>query len=476
MASGLKNHCDGLSQYEKKTMEKHNSKYFLFACAILLIVCTSGCKTTQMSKSLSRSDKKASQSLTKTIKNIASLEDYFYGFVLYDPTISQVLFEQNGHKLFTPASNNKLLTYYAANKMMGDSLPALSYLIREDSLIIRGTGDPMFLSKFDKDSLVFNFLKSSDKKIFIDFSHFKNGRFGKGWAWDDYKYLYQKEISPLPVYGNEISVCADSLNNISIIPPSLNARFTVDTSITRRIERKEYTNDVIINTLYEPLEENAVIPLCTSPDELTVLLSHAIDKEIIQINGESLEDSLFRTIYHHSTDSIYYHLLKNSDNFIAEQLILCLSGEILSYLHIQDALDTIQSILYADAPDDHRWVDGSGLSRYNLVSPYRMMWTLDKIQALIPEGDLKKNLPFGDSGTLNNIFLKPAHFKQDDPIKPFVYAKTGTLSNNHNLSGYIYTASGRKLIFSFMNNHYMHPNMSIRQNMHHILSEVYRLF
>ena len=43
--------------------------------------------------------------------------------------------------------------------------------------------------------------------------------------------------------------------------------------------------------------------------------------------------------------------------------------------------------------------------------------------------------------------------------------KTGTVGNNHNISGYLLTNSGKVLVFSFMNNHFKKTNDEIRTQM-----------
>ena len=72
------------------------------------------------------------------------LNKHYYGFSLYNLDTKQVAFSRNEDKHFTPASNTKVFTLFAAIKLIGDSIPGLAYVERGDSLIFWGTGDPTF--------------------------------------------------------------------------------------------------------------------------------------------------------------------------------------------------------------------------------------------------------------------------------------------------------------------------------------------
>ena len=87
----------------------------------------------------------------------------------------------------------------------------------------------------------------------------------------------------------------------------------------------------------------------------------------------------------------------------------------------------------------------------------------------IPLKKLMDYLPVGgESGTLRSWY--------GGKDKPYVYAKSGTLSNTYCLSGYIITKKGTVLIFSYMNNNYNRPNSNIRREMQEQLSNIYETY
>ena len=117
------------------------------------------------------------------------------------------------------------------------------------------------------------------------------------------------------------------------------------------------------------------------------------------------------------------------------------------------------------------WVDGSGLSRYNLFKPNSSIELLKKISLKVNnEERLHSLFPAGGvSGTLKRAY------KTDNGI-PFVWAKTGTLTNVYNQSGYIITKKGKKLIFAFMNNNSMRTTDEIRSEMARIITEIHNKY
>jgi len=153
-------------------------------------------------------------------------------------------------------------------------------------------------------------------------------------------------------------------------------------------------------------------------------------------------------------------MMIESDNFLAEQLLLLCSSTLSDTLSSSKVREYILENELADLKQQPRWVDGSGLSRYNLFTPESMIHVLSKLYDDIPRERLFDFFPAGGQGTLKDWYPgKP---------EPYLFAKTGSVGNNYNISGYLITKSGKILIFSFMNNHFRHPSSEIKKRMQRI--------
>ena len=63
-----------------------------------------------------------------------------------------------------------------------------------------------------------------------------------------------------------------------------------------------------------------------------------------------------------------------------EQTLLMVSHVLLGQMNEQLLIDSLLKTVYKELPQRPRWVDGSGLSRYNLFSPEDFVWLLNKLQ------------------------------------------------------------------------------------------------
>lgn len=407
--------------------------------------------------------------IRRLFKHSLIVKDHFTGFALYDMDAKKMIYELNSDKYFTPASNTKLFTFYTCLKMLGDSIPALKYTIHNDSLIFWGTGDPAFLHTDLKGMNGFNLLKNSEKRLFFSSGQYQNRFFGSGWAWDDYNDDYQAEITELPIENNAAFLSADKNGALQIMPSYLNQYLKCDSNYkpsAYKVQREFLTNTFVYPAMNIQADYHQEVPWKTSTALTLALLQDSLKREVTEVHLP-MPDSA-KTIYDTNADTVYKHMLQPSDNFIAEQLLLVCSAVKFKVLNTDSVITYSKAHFLNDLPDAPEWVDGSGLSRYNLFTPRSIVALLCKISDEMKNDSLLHSLmPIGGvAGTMRKAY------KTDNGV-PFVWAKTGSLSNNHNQSGYLVTRKGKRLAFSFMNNNFTRPTGEIRDEMVRIITYIH---
>ncbi|MGG9960130.1 D-alanyl-D-alanine carboxypeptidase/D-alanyl-D-alanine-endopeptidase [Ferruginibacter sp. SUN106] len=477
----------------------------LFATLILLCV-LNGCS---VSKQISK------QANTILLKD-SSISTGHIGICIYEPATNKYWYNYDATHYFIPASNTKLFTLYAGMKYLGDSLVGLRYNNSTSINNIIPTGDPTFLHPDFRIQPVFDFLQKNIKTIawskrFIN-SIWQADALGSGWSWNDYNDDYMAERSPFPIYGNVIDfkLNQDSFyidpfqgtNNMISYPalyknkiyqngyevPKRNFylkrsisenRFYLKQS-TSNFSRQTipfvtngiYTAAYILNDLLYEFEYNRNIKE-DSVNRLTAQQEHRDYLSTLKpkVNSDSVRNVLlvdmvrgslsdyvdltkYKIIHSQPSDSLFKPMMHRSDNFFAEQTLLMASNEHLGYMNDEKIIDTVLKTDLKDVPQRPKWVDGSGLSRYNLFTPKSFVYILNKMQNEFGLARMKNILATGGEGTLANYFKKDAGF---------IYAKTGTLSNNCALSGYLITNKGKLLIFSILANNYITGATPIRR-------------
>lgn len=406
--------------------------------------------------------------ILKMFRNSEVLKQQFTGFALYDLEKRKMLVELNSDKYFTPASNTKLFTFYAGLKLLKDSIAGLHYVERGDSLIFWGTADPSFLNRELREQRVLKNLSSSKKKLYWSNGLYNGDFYGMGWSYDDYNDYYQPEISELPIYGNVVFFSKKN-NALSTYPEIVNGgQITLQTektsSSTRfRIRRNLFNNEFHIPNIAIPSNFNQTVPFKVSEQVVSELLK----KSFPNFSGITSQKKPLdaKTWYSVPSDTLFRAMLLPSDNFIAEHILLNIAATKGMEMNTSLVIDHVTKNYLSDLPDKALWVDGSGLSRQNLFTPRTMVKLCEKIYDEVSDEErLFDLLPQGGkTGTLKNIY------KSD---KPYVFAKTGSLSNNHNQSGYLISRKGKKYIFSFMNNNFTEPTAVIRAEMEKIINSI----
>ncbi|TAE46710.1 MAG: hypothetical protein EAZ89_19525 [Bacteroidetes bacterium] len=403
------------------------------------------------------------------VLNDTAFRHHFVGFALYDPATRRMIYEHNSRRYFTPASNTKLFSLYAGLHLLGDSIPGLRYTLRGDSLIFAGTGDPSLMHP-DLSGSTLAFLRSRSEKLFLVPQKADYEALGYGWSWDDYNESYSCERSPLPVHGNFVRVQIPANESVARLSPAyFQSALIADPTLPAekgRIRRLPWDNRFYLNSLADTTDYQADIPYHWSYATAAALLSDSLGRTVHLL--PAFADSLLdRRHYSLHADSLYQPMLQVSDNFFAEQILVMAARE--KGISPDSVIHWVLDSLLSGLPDKPVWVDGSGLSRYNLFSPRDLIFLLNRLYKEVPRERLFALLPAGGvSGTIAKWY--------GSEKGPYVFAKTGTLSNNHNLSGYIVTKSGKVLIFSFMHNHYDLPVSRIRMAMQEVLEDIHKRY
>src|SRR6266536_1092971 len=183
------------------------------------------------------------------------------------------------------------------------------------------------------------------------------------------------------------------------------------------------------------------VPFKTEPKFLKELLKYTLHIEnVLFINFSPVDSSHegMKIIHSQPTDSLLKMMMHRSDNFFAEQSLLMVSNGMLGVMNDEKIIDTLLKTDFKDLPQKPHWVDGSGLSRYNLFTPMDFVFVLNKMLNEFSWNRITTIFPTGGTGTLSNAYKN---------IEGKIFAKTGTLSNNLALSGYIITKRGKTLIW-----------------------------
>lgn len=363
-------------------------------------------------------------------------------------------------KYMTPASNLKILTFLAALETF-DSLPVINYSLIKKELHIKSTGYPLLFHPKYADNKLEDFLNSY-KDITYHSSPSNLPRFGSGWAWDDYPYYFSSQTSVFPLFGNVVRFTNSKKNQILAYPSLFNV--IEDKSLTTDVIRYETSNTFKINSLISPLKDSIYIPFKTSEKLVAELLNYRLESEV-KYESEDLET--YKVLYTKDLKKIYQAILKDSDNLIAESLLLMISKELNDDFSISKTIRKLKNDWISWMPDEALWYDGSGLSRYSMVTPRTLVAALQKTYDKIGlKGVQEYFAAGGESGSIKNFYQKEEG--------PFVYAKTGTLRNNHNLSGYIVSRKGNWYVFSIMINHFESSTKEIRIAIGDLLNYIHK--
>ncbi len=421
-----------------------------------------------------------------------TLQTGFQGLLIQSLKDHTTLYERNADKVFLPASNNKLLTSGAALTLLGPSffyttrvvaaVPPDRKGVLHSDLTLVGSGDPV-LSSADLTDLAHSLKAAGIKRIegavTGDDSLFDLQRLGDGWTWDDEPFYYSAQVSALNLNENLVSVRVlpgmkegDPVR-VLVTPTEkyMTIRNLAKTAVAKTkssilVDRLRGQNILIVTgaVAVDTTEQDApkVAVTVDDPTQFTLtVFREALAREGIRVGGKRFTTpSSTVTLAQHSSvplSEILKLLNKPSDNLIAE----CLLKTVGAFKKgkgtagadgtgAQTARDLFKSI-GMDVTHLNQ-SDGSGLSRFNFVSPRDFVQLLTYLHNQSSFPVLYESLPIaGVDGSLRNRLKNSAATGN-------CHAKTGYISRASSLSGYITTKDNEMLVFSILMNNHLSSN------------------
>jgi len=425
-------------------MKKHTISA-LFALLILVSSCS-------ISKKIERPAK-------DFLLNDAAFKDAHTGISIFEPETGKYWYNYQAEKYFVPASNTKLATCYSAMKFLGDSLIGLKYTVLNDStVVVKPTADPTFLHRDFKNQPVYDFLKNYSSIRFVSpgFDDF----LGNGWSWSDYKEDYMAQRSAFPIYGNVVNIKWQTDHTLSFVPEFFKAHSVITENLPNgfRVEKPWELN---LFSFSNGREKEADVPF--RPDSVTIvhLLEDTVNNNVQLVNN--FPGKTDRIIHSQPTDSLLKITMHRSDNFFAEQTLLMVSDVVLGTMDDRKIIDTLLKTEFKNMPQKPAWVDGSGLSRYDLFSPKDFVFILNKMKNEFGMDRIKTILPTGGTGTISSYYHADSGY---------IFVKTGTLNGVVALSGFLYTKKNKLLIFSVLVNNHRSSPATIRKEIEKFIQDV----
>lgn len=387
------------------------------------------------------------------------------GISIYEPKTNHFLFDHQSEKYFIPASNTKIFTCYAAMKNLGDSTVGFEYISDTNQISVRFTGDPSFLHPDFNSQKSVQFLQQNAAKITVLAPRWNTTPMGNGWAWDDYDFM--PERSPMPIYGNMVWFHKKG-NGVQIIPKAFRDSLEIFSSMQNGffdITRDRDNNHFQVVKSSRPFRET-YLPFVVKK-ELDILslplLEDTLNRVLHYANELFVEPAAWIPFYTQSTDSLLSIMMHRSDNFFAEQLLLMAANQKIGSMDDEKVIDSLLKSDFIGLPNKPRWVDGSGLSRYNLMTPRNFIWVLNQLKKEFSWDRIKAIFPTANEGSLAGLY---------QGYEGKIFAKTGSLSNHIALSGYITTNSGKELIFSILVNAHQSSYINIRKNIESLITSI----
>ena len=431
-----------------------------------------------------------------------------WGILIVDPERGDTLYSRNAGKLFMPASNQKILTGAVALAQLGpDYRYRTSIDLEQGALVdstyhgalrVSGSGDPSISDAMRGDAAGFlRSLADSLRARGIARIHgeivsvrdaFSDAPLGLGWAWDDLDYAYSAGADELMLnegFGDVIVAAGAAVGDSARItlraPGSFAIRNEVKTVAARvpngpSVTRVQWEGSAAARA---PWPRNVLVLRGTIGAGETDTISAAFRDQngafldaltaALRERGMELTESRIEAhapariapivITSPTMRDILKRMEKPSQNQIAEALYKTLGLEKTGVGTADSGRRVVerQLVAWGAQPDGFAVRDGSGLSRHDYVTPETIVKVLDAMRKHEHFRTFYDALPIaGVDGTIRSRM-------RGTPAENNVHAKTGFVDKARSLSGYVTTADGRMLLFSFLANNWTTPTRSVER-------------
>jgi D-alanyl-D-alanine carboxypeptidase/D-alanyl-D-alanine-endopeptidase (penicillin-binding protein 4) len=425
-----------------------------------------------------------------------------WGVLVKSLKSDETLYERNAGKLMMPASNMKIVTLAAAAEKLGwdyryeTTIAAAGSIdggTLQGDLIVTGSGDPGLVEADGMADRVFadwasqlkqRGIRAISGRVIGDDNAVEEPALGMGWMWDDTptedstgvgalqynENALRVTVTPGPAAGDATGVSFSvGTSGLTIV----NAVTTAPSGTPTSISMHRLPGSTALALRGSIALGAAPSNLAVSVDNPTQFYANALRAGLIangiDVRGPAVDiDDIGDAPVTRGTPIVSYRsaplstlavrLMKISQNLYAESFLKTIAAA-------PGVVPTAAAGWKAAAAIFERWGvppgaliqrDGSGLTRYDFVTPETLVTILTHVDRDPRLKDpFEASLPIaGRDGTLANRM-------KGTPAEGNARAKTGSMTGVRGTSGYVTSADGEPLVFSILVNMYDSPASTI---------------
>ena len=430
-----------------------------------------------------------------------ALDRGFWGVLVKPLARDETWYSLNAGKLMMPASAMKVVTLAAAADTLGWDYQYQTQLLAagpiadgvlHGDLRVVGSGDPS-IDDWDgaasrlfgawADRLKAAGIRAVDGRIVGDDNAFDDDEIGFGWSWDDLSAGFAAGVSALQFNQSSVQLTVTpgttvgALASVGVFPEAggLSVHSLVTTAAATSVpsvERRRLPGSTTLELRGSvPLKGRSVVQTVSVDNPTlyfvtalrTALIAHGISVRGQAVDADDLDGKpspapALPVVTYQSPpfSALAITLMKFSQNQYAETFFKTIgsAGGTGGTGTAATGRATVRSVLQRWNVDTAGLIqaDGSGLSRYNYVTPETLVAILSHVDRDEHLRDsYEATLPVaGQDGTLDARMKGTA-------AEGNARMKTGSMSNVRTVAGYVRTADGEKVVFAILANNFEAP-------------------